>query len=203
MRLVQSIQSWFAPKERSGEATRHSRRTSSLAIPRKNLYQKYNRFCYESLEFAVTRAKADGVPYVTPARFFAVLSRSPGNDIACCLAHFGRNALRAADDLDAWIRTKGRSGSEHIDLDPSLDDLSEQAWLWATLKYGAFSIRSGHVLVAALGYEELRAELASISDEFAVIDPRRLFEQFDQCVAGSSETEGAVDGIRPDPSVRE
>jgi len=68
-----------------------------------------------------------------------------------------------------------------------IEDATERAWVWSTLKFGAAQIRSGHLLLAILKNPSLKNVLVSSSREFDRVQPDRLAEEFEKIVAGSPE----------------
>jgi type VI secretion system protein VasG len=68
-----------------------------------------------------------------------------------------------------------------------LDKLVEEAWLQASLTFGESSVRTGHLIAAAVNNTELRRALESLSREFAKVDSNRIIKEFHKIVSGSPE----------------
>src|SRR5690606_5366045 len=121
--------------------------------------------------------------------------QSQNTDLHHIVNASGLDAGKLANDLTAALDRLPRGATAISDLSPHLDDAVERAWVWSTLKYGGSSVRTGHVLLAALKTPGLRNVLTGISKEFERIRADQLAEDFDQMGKGSSENGvGAQDG---------
>ena len=116
-----------------------------------------------------------------------VLQLQNSDHSLCCARHWSLDAGRLARDLTTSLDRLPRGATAISDLSPHFVDAVERAWVWATLKYGAGRIRTGHVLLALLKTPGLRSVTIGISREFEKIKVDQLTDELEQIVAGSPE----------------
>ncbi len=101
------------------------------------------------------------------------------------MARLNRDLTRALDRLKTGnARTPA--------LSPRLPVLVQEAWLLASVEFGAAKVRSGHLLMALLGNDDLGRLAVDISHEFARVSPESLRSKFADITAGSAEERGAT-----------
>ena len=117
------------------------------------------------------------------------------SDVHLIVRAFGVDPGRLARDMTDALDRLPRGASSISDLSSHIEDATERAWVWATLKYGESRIRSGHVLVALAKTPSLRNALLMMSREFEKVNPDKLADEFAKIVASSPEEAlGASDG---------
>src|SRR5690606_3978847 len=164
-------------------------------ISRAALFGKLTPVAYKAIEGATVFCKLRGNSYVELSHWIHQILQSQNTDLHHIVNASGLDAGKLANDLTAALDRLPRGATAISDLSPHLDDAVERAWVWSTLKYGGSSVRTGHVLLAALKTPGLRNVLTGISKEFERIRADQLAEDFDQMVKGSSESGvGAQDG---------
>jgi type VI secretion system protein VasG len=155
-------------------------------IPRSALYGKLNSVGYKAFEGAATFAKLRGNPFVEFVHFFNCLFQQQDSDAHRIVKAFGTDAGKLVADMQAALeRLPGRANS--LDFSSSLFEAVNEGWSYATLKFGENSIRTGHVLLAALSNPNGAKSLAGISREFTKIDVDKLAEEFAKITDGSPE----------------
>src|SRR5580704_14373367 len=156
-------------------------------ISRVALFGKLNSLAYKSIESATVFCKLRGNPYVELVHWFHQILQQSNSDIACIVRSFNLDAGRLAQNFTEALDRLPRGATSISDLSAHIEDATERAWVWSTLKFGAAQIRSGHLLLAILKNPSLKNVLVSSSREFDKVQPDRLAEEFEKIVAGSPE----------------
>ncbi|MFM2053875.1 MAG: type secretion system ATPase TssH, partial [Pseudomonadota bacterium] len=162
-------------------------------ISRAALFGKLDPLAYKAIEGATVFCKLRGNPYVELEHWFAQLLNAPDSDLHRILRHFQVDAARLASDLTAALERLPRGATAISDINEAVADAVERAWVYATLKFGASRVRTGHLLFGMLKTRALAARLQAISRQFDRIDVNRLGAELAQIVAGSPEE--AADAI--------
>jgi type VI secretion system protein VasG len=156
-------------------------------ISRVALFGKLNSLAYKSIESAAVFCKLRGNPYVELVHWFHQILQQSNSDIACIVRAFNLDSGRLAQNFTEALDKLPRGATSISDLSAHIEDATERAWVWSTLKFGAAQIRSGHLLLAILKHPSLKNVLANSSREFDKVQPDRLAEDFEKIVAGSPE----------------
>ncbi|HEY4248307.1 MAG TPA: type VI secretion system ATPase TssH [Lacunisphaera sp.] len=156
-------------------------------IERSQLFGKLNAPTYKSLEATTVFCKMRGNPYVELVHWIHQLVQTPENDLGRILKHFGCDPSRVAADLVAVLDKLPRGATSISDFSPHLEETVERAWVYGSLRYGEFQVRTGHMVVALLHTPGLRNVFLSMSREFAKIKPGPLADELGKIVAGSIE----------------
>ncbi len=156
-------------------------------ISRTALFGKLNSLCYKAIESATVFCKLRGNPYVELVHWLKQILELQDSDIHRIVRHFEINPSRLAKDLTAALDRLQRGATSISDLSAHLEETVEQAWTYATLLFGEFRVRSGHLVVALLKTKNLKNILLGISQEFDKIKPEELTDQFAKIVGGSPE----------------
>jgi type VI secretion system protein VasG len=169
-------------------------------ISRVALFGKLNSLAYKSIESATVFCKLRGNPYVELLHWLHQIMQQPGSDLACIVRAFQLDPGRLAQNFTDALDRLPRGATSISDLSAHIEDATERAWVWSTLKFGAGQIRTGHLLLAILKTPSLKNVLSSSSREFDKVKPDQLAEDFDKIVAGSPEGAlGASDGSQLSP----
>jgi type VI secretion system protein VasG len=164
-------------------------------ISRVALFGKLSPLAYKAIESATVFCKLRGNPYVELVHWFHQILQQPGgSDIHSIARGFELDAARLARDLTEALDRLPRGASSISDLSAHIEDATERAWVWSTLKFGETRIRTGHVLVALLKTPELKNSLTAVSREFARVKADTLVEDFTRVTAGSPEDVPAGEG---------
>ncbi|MEJ0035906.1 MAG: type VI secretion system ATPase TssH [Gammaproteobacteria bacterium] len=164
-------------------------------INRVALFGKLNSLAYKSIESATVFCKLRGNPYVELAHWLHQILQQQSSDVTCIIRAFDIDPSRLAQNFTEALDRLPRGATSISDLSSHIEDATERAWVWSTLKFGDSQIRTGYVLLAALKTPSLRNVLASISREFEKVKPDPLAEDFAKIVSGSPEGAlGANDG---------
>jgi type VI secretion system protein VasG len=164
-------------------------------INRVALFGKLNSLAYKAIEGATVFCKLRGNPYVELVHWLHQVLQQPNADVACIVRAFNIDAGRLARDFTEALDRLPRGATSISDLSPHIEDATERAWVWSTLKFGDSQVRTGYLMLAILKTPALKNVLAGISREFEKIKPDQLAEDFAQVVSGSPEGGlGASDG---------
>ena len=156
-------------------------------ISRVALFGKLDSLAYKSIESATVFCKLRGNPYVELVHWIHQILQQQNSDLHLIVRAFNIDAARLARDLTDALDRLPRGASSISDLSAHLDDVTERAWVWATLKFGGSQVRTGHVLLAMVKTPSLRNALLAMSKEFDKVRPDQLADDFEKIVASSPE----------------
>jgi type VI secretion system protein VasG len=156
-------------------------------INRVALFGKLNSLAYKSIEGATVFCKLRGNPYVELVHWLHQVLQQQGSDLACIVRAFNLDAARLAQNFTEALDRLPRGATSISDLSAHIEDATERAWVWSTLKFGDSQVRTGYVVLAILKTPSLRNVLLGISKEFEKVKADTLAEDFAQIVSGSPE----------------
>jgi len=156
-------------------------------IDRVALFGKLNSLAYKSIEGATIFCKLRGNPYVELVHWLHQVLQQPNSDLACIVRAFNLDSARLAQNFTEALDRLPRGATSISDLSAHIEDATERAWVWSTLKFGDSQIRTGHLVLAMLKTPALKNVLSGISREFDKIKPDALADEFAQIVSGSPE----------------
>ncbi len=160
-------------------------------IKRSTLFGKLNPLGYKSIEAATIFCKMRGNSYVEVVHWLHQLLQQQDSDVLRIIKHFGLDASRLAGDLVATLDRLPRGATAISDFSPHIETALQQAYVYATLLYGEYQVRTGHLIVAFLKTDSIRNVFVGLSREFSRIKTEQLSDDFNKIVAGSPE-----DGMR-------
>ncbi|HEX3842986.1 MAG TPA: type VI secretion system ATPase TssH [Steroidobacteraceae bacterium] len=164
-------------------------------ISRVALFGKLNSLAYKAIESATVFCKLRGNPYVELVHWLHQILQLQSSDVHLIVRAFSVDPGKLARDMTEALDRLPRGASSISDLSAHIEDATERAWVWATLKYNEPRIRTGHVIVAMAKTPGLRNALLAMSREFEKIKPEQLADDFPSIVASSPEAAlGASDG---------
>ncbi len=156
-------------------------------ISRAKLFGKLNSVGYKAIESATTFCKLRGNPYVEIVHWFHQILQLQDSDLHRILSKFELNPSRIAKDFTDALDRLPRGATSISDLSSHVDEAVERGWIFATLMFGQFQVRTGHLLLGCLKTNSLRNTLLGISREFEKIKVDTLTEGFAAIVGGSPE----------------
>ena len=156
-------------------------------ISRVALFGKLNSLAYKAIEGATVFCKLRGNPYVELIHWMHQILQQQSSDVHLIVRAFGVDAGRLARDMTDALDRLPRGATSISDLSAHIEDATERAWVWSTLKFGDSRIRTGHVLVAMLKTPSLKNALLAMSREFDKIKVDQLTDDFEKWVGGSPE----------------
>lgn len=109
------------------------------------------------------------------------------SDVGRILRHAGIEAARLSTDLTRALDRLKTGNARTPALSPRLTRWFEEAWLLASIDYGAPNVRSGHLLLALVTHDDLARLASDISPTLGVLSAETLRQQFAELTAGSIE----------------
>jgi len=170
-------------------------------ISRAALFGKLNPLAFKAMESAAAFCKLRGNPYVELAHWVHQILQSPASDLHLIVRAFDLDKSVLARDLLASLDRLPRGATAISDLSAHLEDATERAWVWATLKFGASHVRTAHLLVAILKTRDLRNTLLALSREFEKVRVDVLVEDLARIVSGSPENVAETAAVTDDARV--
>ncbi len=163
-------------------------------IRRATLFGKLNSIAYKAVEGATVFCKMRGNPYVETVHWLHQLLQAQDTDVHRIVKHFQLDASRLAADLITALDKLPRGATAISDFSPDITHAVERGWVYGSLMFGEYQVRTGHLIVGFLN-SELRHKFLAISREFSKIKLEELTDNFAKLTAGSPE-EGlpATDG---------
>ena len=128
-----------------------------------------------------------GNPYVETVHWFHQLLQQQDSDLLRIIKHFGLDGSRLATDLVAALDRLPRGATSISDFSPHIETALQQAYLFSTLLFGEYQVRTGHMVVAFLKTDSLRNVFLSLSREFSKIKLEQLSDEYSKIVSGSAE----------------
>ncbi|MFN0132032.1 MAG: AAA family ATPase, partial [Phycisphaerales bacterium] len=156
-------------------------------ISRVALFGKLSPLAYKAVEGATVFCKLRGNPYVELVHWIHQIMQHDDTDLHRIIRRFELNPSKLAADMTAALDRLPRGATSISDFSPHLEDAIERGWVYGSLKYGAWCVRTGHLMVGIVKTRELRNVLLSMSKEFDAIKPEQLADELDKIIAGSPE----------------
>jgi type VI secretion system protein VasG len=155
-------------------------------IKRSTLFGKLNSLGYKAIEGATIFCKLRGNSYVETVHWLHQLLQNQDSDVHRILKHFQVDSSRLAADLIATLDKLPRGATSISDFSADIPDAIERGWVFGTLMFGEYQVRTGHLIVGFLN-SELKHKFLAISRELAKIKLETLTDNFSKIVAGSPE----------------
>src|SRR5712691_6042699 len=163
-----------------------------MGVNLKSLIGTLNATCRGALEGAAGLCLSRTNYDVEPEHFLLKLIESPDTDLAAIFRRYEINQSRVTKDLTAALDKLKTGNARTPGLSPRLPQWIQEAWLLASVDYGAAQVRSGHLLVALLASDDLRRLAREISREFASVSVESLKKDFAEITASSAEAREAT-----------
>ena len=161
----------------------------------KSLVAKLDDVCRSTLEGAAGLALSRTNYDVEIEHWLLRLIDRQTSDIAVILSHFEVDAGRLTQDVNRQIDRFKTGNGRAPALAPNIVKLIREAWLLASLDDSSSVVRSGHLLLALLGTDELSSVAREASTHFARIPVETLRTTMVQIAAGSEEARAAADAV--------
>src|SRR5438034_4747695 len=158
----------------------------------KSLLGKLNETSRHALEGAAGLCLARTNYEVDVEHLLIKLLETSRTDLTRIMEHFEGNASRLSRELTTAVDRFKTGNARTPALSPRLPRLISDAWLLASIDFGAPEVRSGHLILALLVNEELSSLVRHGSKELQLIKPDALREKFATIVAGSEEDRGVT-----------
>jgi type VI secretion system protein VasG len=159
----------------------------SSGISRANLFGKLNSIGYKALEGATVFCKLRGNPYVELVHWLHQIMQTQDSDLHRIIKAFNIDVGQLVADTQNALDKLPRGATSISDISATLADSVERAWVFASLKFGENSTRTGHVILALCAETALKPNLQRISNQFSKINGDELAEKFLKITDGSPE----------------
>src|SRR5215212_790011 len=165
----------------------------------KSLIGRLDDACRDALERAAALCLARTNYEVDVEHYLLKLTEDSDSDIARALHHFGADASRLSSDLTRALDKLKTGNARTPSLSPRLVRLIEEAWMLASIDYGAPRVGSAHLLLALLADEDLGRLAREVSEEFKVVSVEALRKQLPSlsnahAEGGAPQAYGDADG---------
>ncbi|MCE9637044.1 MAG: type VI secretion system ATPase TssH [Planctomycetes bacterium] len=117
---------------------------------------------------------------------------TPNSDAVAVLKHYGVDAGRVMRDLVRSLDRLKTGNSRAPSLSPDVVDLARNAWVSASVDFGATRIRTGHIMYALLADETFRRAAREASPEFEKIPAEQLLRDLPALLRKGSESDGVA-----------
>lgn len=158
----------------------------------KSLIGRLNDTCRNAFEGAAGLCLSRGNYDIEIEHILAKLLENDDTDLHKICHQYGVNIDRLTKDLETSLNRLKTGNSGRPDISPRIPDLIQDAWLLASVNYGAGKIRSGHLILTLLTNERFARIAKEISKEFLLISPEKLAKELEDITSGSSEAHEAV-----------
>ncbi|MFO0835540.1 MAG: type VI secretion system ATPase TssH [Phycisphaerales bacterium] len=156
-------------------------------ISRTALFGKLNPIAYKALENATVFCKLRGNPYVEIVHWLHQIMQLQDSDFHRIIRHFDLNASKLAADTQAALDRLPRGATSISDLSGHFEEVMERSWVYASLLFKEFQVRTGHVVLAMVKHTHLRNILIGVSKEFEKIKGEALSDDMAKITSGSPE----------------
>ena len=158
----------------------------------KSLIGRLNDTCRNSLEAAAGLCLSRTNYDVEIEHLLLKLIEAPDTDFERILRHYEINPGRMSIDITRALDRLKTGNSRTPALSPRLPRLFQEAWLLASVEYGATKVRSGHLILALLSNDDTARLAREISKEFNTISLESLKKKLPEITGGSSEDREAT-----------
>jgi type VI secretion system protein VasG len=166
----------------------------------KSLIGKLNEPTRRALEAAAGFCLARTNYEVDIEHLLLKLLEMPNGDTQRIARYFEVDTSRLGRELTSVIERFKTGNTRTPAFSPRLPKLIADAWLIASVDFTAPRVRSGHLLLALLGNDELSLVIEKGSRELALVSASNLREKFSSIVAGSEEDHGDVSAFSEGPA---
>ncbi|BEP64093.1 type VI secretion system ATPase TssH [Variovorax sp. V213] len=156
-------------------------------IRRVSLFSKLNPMLYKALETATAFAKLRGNAYVELVHWLHQILQLQDSDLLRIVKRAGLNIDAVEQDLVRALDRLPHGATSISDISEHVDNAVERAWVYASLRFEATSIRGAYLLAGIVKTPGLRQVLSGISREFDKIVPDVLIAQLPAWTEGSPE----------------
>ena len=156
-------------------------------IDQSKLFGKLNAPCFKAFESAMVFCKLRQNPSIELIHWVHQVLQLQDSDLHHILNHFEVNHAALAREMTEALDRLPRGANSISGISDHVHNSVEEAWLYASLRYGSGNIRSGHMILAMVSRRDLREILIQMSGEFRKIKAEELKDDFADIVDGSPE----------------
>ncbi len=163
----------------------------------KSLVGKLNPTCRNGLESAAGLCLSRTNYEVEIEHWLLKLAETPNTDLAAILRYFEIDSSRFTSGLIRVIDHLKTGNSRSPALSPNLVKLVREAWIVASIEFGAHQVRSGHLVCALVSEDGLARVAREASGEFEKISPEAIRKDLLDIIAGTDEAKAAAAAPSP------
>jgi type VI secretion system protein VasG len=156
-------------------------------ISRVALFGKLNPIGYKAIESAAVFCKLRGNPYVELVHWIHQILQLPDSDLHRIIKQFSLEPSRLAKDITDALDRLPRGSTSISDLSSHVEEAVERGWVYGSLMFKEYQVRTGYLVVGILKTPGLRNALAGISKEFDKVKVETLVDRWAEVVGDSPE----------------
>ena len=167
-----------------------------VELSRAALFGKLGGIAYRTIEEGAALGRAAGHARIDLAHWLYRIFKQGDSDLHGIARFAGVEAGAIERELE---RTLGRlpfRDGEPVDLSSDTLEAAERGWIYASLKYGAQHVRTGHLLVGMIATPSLRRSLTACSPTLGRLEESLCARAFDAIAAESPESTSVRDDLR-------
>lgn len=164
----------------------------------KALVGKLNTTCRTALEQSVAMCMSRTNYNTEIEHWLLKLLEVPQTDLDLICRQYGVDTSRVQKELTRALDRLKTGNARPPALTPAVVDLARDAWVVASVEYGEFQTRSGHLLLALLNNDLLRGQLLESCPELAKIQAESLKVEMRRITGMSVEAQAALDAAATD-----
>ncbi len=153
----------------------------------RSLTNKLNQVCRRALEGAAGLCLSRTNYNIEVEHWLLKLLEPANTDFARILRHYDVDPSRLNQELMRTLDGLKTGNARPPALSLDVLDVMRQAWLLASLEFGAGRLRSGHLLTALLTEQALGGRTRAASAQLAKIPGEQLQKELSALIGGSSE----------------
>ena len=165
-----------------------------MSVNLKSLIGKLNSNTRSAVEDAAKLAMSRTNYYIEVEHFLRLLMDGTDNDFAYIANHYGLNANRLTQEVDASIDKLKRGNARTPGIGESVLKMLTEAWTIGSIEFNAGQIRTGFCVVALLSNEDLSRQVKEFSKELQKINVEGLKKEFMLITQNSSEETAPLSG---------
>jgi type VI secretion system protein VasG len=155
------------------------------------LIDKLNPTCRRALEGAAGLCLSRTHFHVEVEHWLLKLFEDPNSDAPPLFRQYGADLAKTRREVGKTLDQFKTGNGRAPDLSFEILDLIREAWVLASLDYGAGAVRSAHVLAALLSDRTLGPRARASAPELGKLPAERLQKELNDIVAASASEENA------------
>jgi type VI secretion system protein VasG len=165
-----------------------------MSVNLKSLIGKLNPNTRSAVEDAAKLAMSRTNYYIEVEHFLRLLMDGTDNDFAYISNHYGLNASRLTQEVDASIDRLKRGNARTPGIGESVLKMLIEAWTIGSIEFNAGQIRTGFCILALLSNDELSRQVKEFSKELQKINVEGLKKEFLLITQNSTEETAPLAG---------
>jgi type VI secretion system protein VasG len=165
-----------------------------MSVNLKSLIGKLNSNTRSAVEDAAKLAMSRTNYYIEVEHFLRLLMDGTDNDFAYISNHYGLNANRLTQEVDASIDRLKRGNARTPGIGESVLKMLTEAWTIGSIEFNAGQIRTGFCILALLSNDELSRQVKEFSKELQKINVEGLKKEFLLITQNSAEETAPLSG---------